>query len=380
MLAMPVTAFPALFRGRLLVAAGMYPAPRQNYYAIAQELYGAGVETARAVGDLWTIAWGIQQIGWLCLMRGELDEARARVQESVLVFRELGDPWGAALARSALGLALELTGDPAGPAMLEEGLRLAQALGDPWSLAGCHAYIGDAARAAGDSKRGRAAFTESLRFFRLLGNVNASALTLYEIGSLALLDGDLRSAATCFTEALDLHLEHGGWHNVANLLAGLAKTAWRLGQPDAATRLFGATQARLDAIGLPLWAVDRDEANRLIADLRRTRGDAAFTAAWDEGYALSTDEAIAAARAIAAEAMNAGSAPAIAAEALRLGLTPREVEVLRLLARRLTDREIAETLFISPKTAGKHVGNILAKLQAADRRQAAALAAQLGLD
>jgi DNA-binding CsgD family transcriptional regulator len=77
--------------------------------------------------------------------------------------------------------------------------------------------------------------------------------------------------------------------------------------------------------------------------------------------------------------MNASPAPALATEALRLGLTPREAEVLRLLARRLTDREIAETLFISTKTAGKHVSNILAKLPAADRRQAAALAEQLGL-
>ena len=63
----------------------------------------------------------------------------------------------------------------------------------------------------------------------------------------------------------------------------------------------------------------------------------------------------------------------------RFGLTPREVEVLALLARRLTDREIAEALFISPKTAGYHVGNILGKLGVADRREAAARAVSEGL-
>jgi DNA-binding CsgD family transcriptional regulator len=64
----------------------------------------------------------------------------------------------------------------------------------------------------------------------------------------------------------------------------------------------------------------------------------------------------------------------------RFGLTPREVEVLRLLAVRRTDREIAEALYISPKTAGNHVASILAKLAVANRREAAAMAAALGLD
>jgi DNA-binding CsgD family transcriptional regulator len=60
-------------------------------------------------------------------------------------------------------------------------------------------------------------------------------------------------------------------------------------------------------------------------------------------------------------------------------LTRREEDVLALLCQRLTDPEIAERLFISPKTAGHHVSNILAKLGAANRREAAAIAARRGL-
>jgi DNA-binding CsgD family transcriptional regulator len=71
-------------------------------------------------------------------------------------------------------------------------------------------------------------------------------------------------------------------------------------------------------------------------------------------------------------------APGEATLGLALGLTPREAEVAQLLARRLTDREIADMLFISPKTAGNHVGSILAKLGVADRREAAALVIRLG--
>jgi DNA-binding NarL/FixJ family response regulator len=56
-----------------------------------------------------------------------------------------------------------------------------------------------------------------------------------------------------------------------------------------------------------------------------------------------------------------------------LGLTAREVDVLTLLARGYTNREIAQTLVISVKTASVHVSHILQKLGAANRREAAAV-------
>jgi DNA-binding CsgD family transcriptional regulator/tetratricopeptide (TPR) repeat protein len=62
------------------------------------------------------------------------------------------------------------------------------------------------------------------------------------------------------------------------------------------------------------------------------------------------------------------------------GLTPRELEVLRLLAAGRSNRQIAEQLFISGKTASVHVTNILAKLGVHSRLEAAARARDLGLD
>jgi DNA-binding CsgD family transcriptional regulator len=57
-----------------------------------------------------------------------------------------------------------------------------------------------------------------------------------------------------------------------------------------------------------------------------------------------------------------------------LGLTPREAEVLALVARGYTNREIAATLVISVKTASVHVSHILQKLGAPNRHEAAAIA------
>jgi DNA-binding CsgD family transcriptional regulator len=79
----------------------------------------------------------------------------------------------------------------------------------------------------------------------------------------------------------------------------------------------------------------------------------------------------------AAAAAPGAGAPTPAAP---LGLTRREVEVLALVAAGRSNRQIAQALFISPKTAGVHVSNILAKLGVAGRVEAAAVAHRLGLD
>jgi len=63
-----------------------------------------------------------------------------------------------------------------------------------------------------------------------------------------------------------------------------------------------------------------------------------------------------------------------------VGLTVREREVLALVSAGRTNRQIGEELFISTKTASVHVSNILAKLQVANRGEAAAAARRLGLD
>ena len=61
------------------------------------------------------------------------------------------------------------------------------------------------------------------------------------------------------------------------------------------------------------------------------------------------------------------------------GLTQREVEVLRLIATGKTNREIGEELYISFRTVGNHVRNILTKTNTTNRTEAATFAAHQGL-
>lgn len=101
----------------------------------------------------------------------------------------------------------------------------------------------------------------------------------------------------------------------------------------------------------------------------------------DLGGKLGVAELGAHATAIAAATIVPGSAVAQCATAAqaRTDLTRREREVLELLCHRLTDSEIAHHLCIGTRTVESHVSRILDKLQASNRREAAAAAIFLGL-
>ena len=73
------------------------------------------------------------------------------------------------------------------------------------------------------------------------------------------------------------------------------------------------------------------------------------------------------------------SATVIAADGSRLGLSPREREVLRLMAAGRTNRQIADELYISARTAATHVGHIFTKLDLTSRAAATAYAFSHGL-
>jgi pimeloyl-ACP methyl ester carboxylesterase/DNA-binding CsgD family transcriptional regulator len=98
-------------------------------------------------------------------------------------------------------------------------------------------------------------------------------------------------------------------------------------------------------------------------------------------WAGDQDAVVDAARGFLAEVgLDTGqAAPPSPAGAGQLGLTRREHEVLRLVARGLTNRQIAATLYISSKTAGVHVSNILSKMGVGRRAEAAAVAERLHL-
>ncbi|MCA9878050.1 MAG: helix-turn-helix transcriptional regulator [Thermomicrobiales bacterium] len=200
------------------------------------------------------------------------------------------------------------------------------------------------------------------------------------------------------------------WHTgydraLARTLRGVSAIAAATGQAVAGAWLLGAADAISSRAPFLITLASPDQD---IRDWSRARlagrlepGD--LERARRVGAELETEQAVAVAREVlrpglgearvrelweATQAPDPGPAPAPAPpasappQALSLAqvpLTRREQEILGLLCQRWTDTEIAEYFFISPRTVNRHVSNILAKLGAANRREAAAIAARGGL-
>ena len=205
----------------------------------------------------------------------------------------------------------------------------------------------------------------------------------------AWLEGDPAAARAMVEDALDLAERIAGqtwpWPT-----AELAFWLWRLGGPD-----------RLPAGGLPDGAAEPFRLQMAGTWEAAAAHWRSLGCLYEAAAALADSDQEPQLRAALTELERLGARPLAAAVARRLrelgvrglargprpttranpaNLTARELEVLRLLVEGRSNRQIAEQLFISNKTASVHVTNLLAKLGVHSRLEAAAMARRLGLD
>ncbi|MDQ4127662.1 MAG: helix-turn-helix transcriptional regulator, partial [Actinomycetota bacterium] len=138
-------------------------------------------------------------------------------------------------------------------------------------------------------------------------------------------------------------------------------------RPEHAARLWGAAEALREAIGMNLSPFDRTHSRyeERLAAARSLMDEGSWEAAWAEGRAMGPEEAI-------EYALSEGVAVPVSEPKDAGGsgvLAPREREVAALVARGLTNRQIAAELVISERTVHTHVRRILRKLGLASRSQ-----------
>ena len=349
-------------------------ARHQSDYSLAQTLTEEGVAMFQEMGDRWGLAFSSFCLGLAISDMGNFEWARTLFEESLAIFRVLGDRWGAALPLSSLGDVAYLQGDySAARVRLEESLALFQELADTRSLAWALHSLGKVACALGDESRAESAYAESLNLCRELGNKLWMANRLYSLGALAHAQGDQRRAATLLAESLTLFQERGHQQGMALCLAGMAGIATTTKVFEQAARLLGAGEALDDTLSTHLSPADRTDYERNLTLVHAQLDETTFKVAWTEGHAMTVEQAVAEACAVTSWVGPPESPSAISGmpqSGHLAGLTPREMDVLRLVALGLTNAQVAEKLFLSPLTVNAYLRSIYGKLGVSSRTAA----------
>jgi DNA-binding CsgD family transcriptional regulator len=196
------------------------------------------------------------------------------------------------------------------------------------------------------------------------------AASLVNLGLAALITGELGRAAKLLDESLAVLREVHNKHTLVECLEAMAAVAGARGQTRRAARLLGVTQAVRENIGAPLPPNERALLEPYLAHARLD--EAAWDAAYAQGRAMGLDEAVEYALLAEEPAPSAHPPPEQPSVGRQVtALTRREKEVAKLVARGLTNRQMAQELSISERTVENHIGKILKKLGFSSRARIA---------
>jgi predicted ATPase/DNA-binding CsgD family transcriptional regulator len=383
---------------------------------LAQVLGSESVARYREVGDTRGMAWALCWLGYTTWALSDFATARAQLTEALMLFRQMGDQHGC--AHTLIGLTKVATDQGAYPSAIEqaeEALALFETLGDKQGMLIAQVRLARACYfSQADPVRTRSLAEEALTLSREVGFKLFTAYALSLLGLLALQRGEKTLAQSHLEEALRLQIEL--WHQhgiawamydlaglrlaqrdypkarivyeeglqrsmavgdqmlVASCLEGLAATVvTQAGEEGAvllvlwATRLMGAAARLREVISAPMPPVYRAVYEHALAQTQRQVHEQAFRTAWDEGFGMTPEQALATRPAEGSPAVQVSPPSPTAVSSKQPvrhpnGLTPREVEVLRLLASGLTNPQIAERLVVSLPTVNTHVAALFNKL------------------
>ncbi|MBO0837258.1 MAG: hypothetical protein J2P28_17360, partial [Actinobacteria bacterium] len=369
---------PAGVRARALMMSAELAFEHQDYRMAARN--------ARAAVAMCSVypaacpAGGMRILALISLRSGLGEQALAQADAALAAAIAHAEEWELGLTHVARATVLARSGrlDDA-----QSGFRTALSLltgSNGWGIANALYGFGSLARARRDNASARRHFRAALEYFTELGARTEIARCLAGIGWVAIAELDVPTAAASLAESLTLSIATGQRLGIARGIEAIAALAAVSGDDIAAARLEGASTVLREAIAPGRSTAAKARLDLLVAGAHRRLGPERTADLIAEGRRLGAHNgaryALETASSLAGSDMPGradGTPPAPdATKPAGMVLTAREHEIAELIGRGLTNRGIAEELFISPATAARHVANILAKLGLKSRTQVAA--------
>ena len=354
--------------GTLLSLSYARGEPAEALAWLEAALAQASVAPPDARADGYFVASALAQV------QGEFARSRALCTQSLGAADAHGYALGRVRALTGLGITAEWMGDlEAAATHYAAASTAATDVADRrlhhWTVLPI-ANLADVALLRGDHVAAMALGEQAVNLWRGEGYVWGIAQALGTVAAAARERGEIGRAGQLYAEALDHWLGCFDGRGIAGTIAGIAGLAASLDRVEHAARLLGAAWAIADALGVRFMA-HHLSAERIRAQVRERLSPARFDERWKSAKALGLDAAVAEARLV----LRWSEASPRAAH----GLTPREIDVLRLISAGRSDREIATALAISPRTVQSHVSSLFTKLGASTRAEAAALGVRKGI-
>lgn len=255
----------------------------------ATELLEQGLALSRELEDSQGVAFALGQLGIVAQELGQYERAMALHEESAAMRMMLEDEVGSAAALNNAGLvALDNCEYERAGEFFDKALALSRKVGFKAGVAASLNNLGELARHRSDFIKAKELFTDALTLFRDEGDKREVVAILNNLADLAQLGSDYDSAAALYREALELLRHSDEKTMIAGCLEGLASLAQERNHPEVATRMLGAAQALREAVGIPLPLTRRSNYESTVSGARTALGEAAFSAAWQEGRNSST--------------------------------------------------------------------------------------------
>jgi DNA-binding CsgD family transcriptional regulator/tetratricopeptide (TPR) repeat protein len=327
----------------------------------ATTLFTRALDLVEVQGDRYNASLVLSFLGSLAWARGELFAARAYLDEGLAVARTMGAPFPMAMCLAGLASLTAAEGDhDVARALADEACGLARSSQLPYAavrclLASCGVHL-----ARGDHQAAREAADEALTIAQPNGDDGGVAAATHQLARAARARGCIERASLLATEALAIQIrlpDSAGLASSLELLAGILVAG---GRPASAARLFGAAEAIRVESGSPCPPDELVTYERDVAEVVGT-GDPDLDEAWEAGAALTRCEAVL----LASRGRGRRNRPTQGWAAL----TPAERQVAELAVLGLTNNEIGEKLFVSPRTVQGHLLRIFPKLGVRSRRQ-----------
>ena len=348
----------------------------------AQILFKQALALASATNDRWNMAWALSHLGNYCT---SISDQSAQLDKSIQLFRELGDSMGMThtLIRRSWH-AFDEKNYSYMTALLEEAAIYADRAGDRIMLGwvyysqGCVAW-----QISDDLRQAKLHLDASLMYFRAARFQGGCNHALVMLGEVEQGLGNIDDAQTRHAEALlSLRKTAPNHHFLISALIGLAGVARLRGQFERAARLLAATNCVVLRIKCEPITTFKNY-NSELTTVRAQLSEPVFAAVWEAASTMTTPQMIDYALECSSgsnETLLTDHIPAaLPAQPLPQILSPRELDVLHLLAEGLSNAEIGQNLYVSVGTVKVHTRSIYYKLNVKSRTQAVVRAQTLNL-